>query len=128
MEFTSLDNRNRVKGTLTQIQTAIGQLKEWNKNITSAEDYYVSPEGMQNLAASCMLIEAIGEGFKQIDKLTKGDFLSLRPEIPWEDVMCIRNHIAHGYFDIDGDIIFSTVKNDLDALEEATEFLLNTLS
>jgi len=75
-----------------------------------------------------MLIEAIGEGFKQIDKLTKGDFLSLRPEIPWEDVMCIRNHIAHGYFDIDGDIIFSTVKNDLDALEEATEFLLNTLS
>jgi len=128
MEFTSLDNRNRVKGTLTQIHTAIEQLKEWNKNITSAEDYYVSPEGMQNLAASCMLIEAIGEGFKQIDKLTKGDFLSLRPEIPWEDVMCIRNHIAHGYFDIDGDIIFSTVKNDLDALEEATEFLLNTLS
>ena len=25
---------------------------------------------MKNLAASCMLIEAIGEGIKQIDKIT----------------------------------------------------------
>lgn len=127
MEFTSLDKRNRVKGTLLQIKTAIGQLKEWNEAITSSEDYYVSPGGMQKLAASCMLIEAIGEGFKQINQLTNGEFLSMRPEIPWEDVMGIRNHIAHGYFDIDGDIIFSSVKNDLDDLEEATDFLLGEL-
>ncbi|MBO4565150.1 MAG: DUF86 domain-containing protein [Bacteroidaceae bacterium] len=128
MEFTSLDKRNRVKGTLEQIKTAIGQLKEWNEAITSSEDYYVSPEGMQKLAASCMLIEAIGEGFKQINQLTDGNFLFMRPEIPWEDVMGIRNHIAHGYFDIDGDVIFSSVKNDLDALEEATDFLLDSLA
>ena len=75
-----------------------------------------------------MLIEAIGEGFKQINQLTGGDFLVMRPEIPWEDVMGIRNHIAHGYFDIDGDVIFSSVKNDLDALEDATGFLLNSLA
>jgi uncharacterized protein with HEPN domain len=124
MEFTSLDKRKRVKGTLLQIKTAIGQLKEWNEAITSSEDYYVSPGGMQKLAASCMLIEAIGEGFKQINQLTNGEFLSMRPEIPWEDVMGIRNHIAHGYFDIDGDIIFSSVKNDLNDLEVATDFLL----
>lgn len=128
MEFTSLDKRNRVKGTLEQIKMAIEQLKEWNERITSPEDYYVSPRGMQILAASCMLIEAIGEGFKQINQITNGNFLSQRSEIPWEDVMGIRNHIAHGYFDIDGDIIFTTVKNDLNSLEEATEYFLETLS
>lgn len=79
---------------------------------------------MKNLAASCMLIEAIGEGVKQIDKFTDSKLLIERPEIPWKDVIGIRNHIAHGYFDIDGDIIFDVVKNNLDSLQEAIEYFL----
>ena len=47
---------------------AIEQLQDWNKDILNVDDYYSTPEGMKNLAASCMLIEAIGEGVKQIDK------------------------------------------------------------
>ena len=38
------------------------------------------------------------------------------PEIQWIDVIGIRNHIAHGYFDIDGDIVFDVVKHNLDDL------------
>lgn len=57
-----------------------------------------------------MLIEAIGEGVKQIDKLTQSRLLNERPEIPWQDVIGIRNHIAHGYFDIDGDIVLDVIK------------------
>ena len=34
---------------------------------------------MQKLAASCMLIEAIGEGIKKIDQVTKGELLQERP-------------------------------------------------
>lgn len=79
---------------------------------------------MKNLAASCMLIEAIGEGVKQIDKFTDSKLLIERPEIPWKDVIGIRNHIAHGYFDIDGDIVFDVVKNNLDSLHEAIEYFL----
>lgn len=80
---------------------------------------------MKNLAASCMLIEAIGEGIKQVDKATEGKLLIERPEIPWKDVIGIRNHIAHGYFDIDGEIVLDVVKNDLDSLLEAVEFFIN---
>lgn len=79
---------------------------------------------MKNLAASCMLIEAIGEGVKQIDKFTDSKLLIERPEIPWKDVIGIRNHIAHGYFDIDGDIVFDVVKNNLDSLQKAIEYFL----
>ena len=71
-----------------------------------------------------MLIEAIGEGVKQIDKFTDSKLLTERPEIPWKDVIGIRNHIAHGYFDIDGDIVFDVVKNNLDSLQEAIEYFL----
>lgn len=116
---------SRVKGLFLQIDNAIQQIKEWNKDIQTSDDYYCSPEGMKNLAASCMLIEAIGEGVKQIDKLTDSKLLIERPEIPWLDVIGIRNHIAHGYFDIDGDIVFDVVKNNLDQLQEAIKYFLD---
>lgn len=80
---------------------------------------------MKNLAASCMLIEAIGETIRQIDKITDSKLLQERPEIPWKDVIGIRNHIAHGYFDIDGDIVFDVVKNNLDALSDAITYFLD---
>ena len=127
MEFTSFNERNRVKNTFEQIRTAIGQLQEWNADVNSAEDYYLSSSGMQKLAANCMLIEAIGEGIKKIDNITKGALLPERPEIPWGDVIGIRNHIAHGYFDINGYLVFSTIKNDLDELKEAIEYFIETI-
>lgn len=119
---------NRLKVLQFQIRTAILQLKEWNNNVQSSDDYYCSPDGMKNLAASCMLIEAIGESIKQIDKITEGNLLAKRPEIPWKDVIGIRNHIAHGYFDIDGDMVFDVVKNDLDSLLEAIEYFIENLT
>ena len=122
MESTLLNNR--IRATFTQIKAAIAQLQDWNHDVMSVDDYYGSPEGMKNLAASCMLLEAIGEGIKQIDKLTSSKLLSERPEIPWIDVIGIRNHIAHGYFDIDGDIVFDIVKSNLDELLQAVEYFL----
>lgn len=127
MVFTSLDERELLKDILEQINTAIGQLQEWNAEVTSEEEYYLSSGGMQKLAASCMLIEAIGEGVKQIDKISKGELLKERPEIPWSDVIGIRNHIAHGYFHINGALVLSTIKNDLDSLQDAITYFLDTI-
>ncbi len=118
-------SNNRVRSLFLQIKDAILQLIEWNKDVCSPEDYYSSPDGMKNLAASCMLIEAIGEGIKQVDKLTQSKLLCERPEIPWIDVIGIRNHIAHGYFDIDGDIVFDIVKNNLNDLLAAVDYFLS---
>lgn len=119
---------NRIAGTLLQIKKAIEQLQDWNKDIQNVDDYYSTPEGMKNLAASCMLIEAIGEGVKQIDKLTQSRLLNERPEIPWQDVIGIRNHIAHGYFDIDGDIVLDVIKNNLDELLAAINYFITKFS
>lgn len=119
---------NRIAGTLLQIKKAIEQLQDWNKDILNVDDYYSTPEGMKNLAASCMLIEAIGEGVKQIDKLTQSRLLDERPEIPWQDVIGIRNHIAHGYFDIDGDIVLDVNKNNLDELLAAINYFITKFS
>ncbi|MBE6281976.1 MAG: DUF86 domain-containing protein [Bacteroides sp.] len=125
MESISYGNRQRILSIFKQIETAIGQLQEWNSSVKSTDDYYLSPEGMQKLAANCMLIEAIGEGIHQIDRITNKKLLLERPEIPWEDVIGIRNHIAHGYFDIDAEIVFSVIKNDLPPLLVAVKYFIN---
>lgn len=62
---------------------------------------------------------------KVIDKLTQSKLWSERPEIQWIDVIGIRNHIAHGYFDIDGDIVFDVVKHNLDDLLTAINYFLD---
>lgn len=127
MEFTSYSKKEQVLSVFMQIEKAIEQLQEWNSNIHSANDYYLSPGGMQTLAASCMLIEAIGEGVNKIHRITEKQLLSKRDDIPWDDIIGLRNHIAHGYFDIDGDIVFSVVKEDLLSLLEAVRFFIDEL-
>ena len=101
---------------IAQIIESCDMLMTWNENITSADFYPASPYGMEKMAASCMLIEAIGEGVKKIDKVAPG-FLSMQsPQTPWSQIMGLRNHIAHGYFNLDADIIFDVVKNEIPLL------------
>lgn len=120
--------KERVLMTLRQVEESILLLQEWNKGIRSADDYLLSSEGTKNLAATCMLIEAIGEAYKRIDKATEGTLLSEYEGIPWKAVKGIRDRIAHGYFEIDADIIYEAVTNDMPALLVATRFFINKLS
>lgn len=105
-----------VEDYLEQIHHAILDLKEWNKGIDSPDTWLMSADGMKTLAANCMLLEAIGEGFKKVDAMTKKQLLPSRPEIPWQQVMGMRDHIAHGYFDINSDLVWDTIQNDLPPL------------
>ena len=116
-----------ILGAFQQIEKSILLLQQWNVNVSNEDDYLFSPDGMKNLAATCMLIEAIGETIKKIDKKTNGTLLVLRPEIPWKQVMGMRDHIAHGYFDIDAELVFQTVKYKLDPLLDAVRYFINYL-
>lgn len=113
--------------TLEDILVSIHHLQEWNKDVVDFLELESTEEGMQKLAADTMLIEAICEGFKQIDNRTDGKLLALRPEIPWKQVKGMRDVIAHGYFDIDTNYIADVIVNDLKPLEDATMFLISYL-
>ena len=52
--------------TLLQIIEAVDRIEGWNTGIVSSDSYGFSPEGMKTLAATCMLLEAIGEGVKKL--------------------------------------------------------------
>ena len=112
---------------LTQIRESITNLENWNSSFSDANELLSSPDGVKTLAADCMLIEAIGEGIKRIDERTKQQLLPNRPEIPWAAVKGMRNHIAHGYFDINTDLVWDTVKNDLPPLKDAIDYFIENL-
>lgn len=127
MEYLSYKQLEIVEDLLQQIKSAILDIQQWNEKISQADDWLLSPDGMKTLAASCMLIEAIGEGFRKIDDKTAHQLLPLLPEIPWRDVIGMRNHLAHGYFDINTDLVLDVIKNDLSPLLEATDYFLKHL-
>lgn len=127
MASLSLQELRIIKDQLQQIREAIHNLELWNEPLTSVDELLSSPNGMKTLAADCMLIEAIGEGIKRIDERTYQQLLPHRPEIPWKAVKGMRNHIAHGYFDINTDLVWDVVKNDLIPLRDAIDYFIEHL-
>ena len=124
MESLSSENIEIIQETLRNIRSSISMLLEWNEGVQNTDEWTSSTSGMQKLAANCMLIEAIGEAVKKIDKRAGREFLNQRPEIPWQDIMSMRNHIAHGYFELDDAYVLSVIQNDLKPLAEAIEYLI----
>jgi uncharacterized protein with HEPN domain len=116
-----------VEDMLKQIRESIHNLELWNAPYSDVNEMLISPDGVKTLAADCMLIEAIGEGFKRIDERTNQMLLPSRPEIPWKAVKGMRDHIAHGYFDINNELVWDVVKNDLPDLRDAVDYFLEHL-
>ena len=73
---------------------------------------------MFTLDGVCMKLIFIGESIKNIDKISKRTLLSHYPSIPWREIMKQRDLIAHHYFRIDADSIYTTIKEDLPYLLE----------
>lgn len=99
--------------SLKRIASAIERIINNSKNIDDSQYYLLSPAGMERLESTCMLLLAIGESIKGIDKMTQKQLLPKYPEVDWKGAMGIRDIIAHHYFDIDEVIVFDVVKNKL---------------
>lgn len=66
------------------------------------------------------LIEIVGEAAASISK----DQQSQLPGIPWRSVVGMRNRIIHAYFDVDLDIVWKTVTEDLPPLVDELRRIL----
>ena len=102
--------------SLKRIEDALERIIENSSRIESYHYYYMSPGAMERLESTCMLLIAIGESIKGIDKLTEKQLLPLYPEVDWKGAMGIRDVIAHHYFDLDAEIVFDVVKNKLPSM------------
>ena len=62
--------------------------------------------------ATLRAIEVVGEAAKNIPPGVRRRY----PEIPWADMMGMRNKLVHEYFGVDLETVWTTVREDLPAL------------
>ena len=76
------------------------------------EDFLEDKRTQQAVIMSLMIIgEAVT---KAMDRYS--EFTQVYPQVPWRSMRGMRNRIAHGYFDINLDVVWETVQTALPTL------------
>ena len=57
-------------------------------------------------------LEVVGEAAAGVSAA----YRALHGEIPWKEMVAMRNRLAHGYFDVDLDLLWTTIQDDLPPL------------
>ena len=65
-------------------------------------------------------IEIIGEAANRVGADTR----QLHPEIPWHDIIGMRNRLVHAYFEVDVELLWETVQRDIPELISLIEPLV----
>lgn len=66
-------------------------------------------------------IEIIGEAASKISPEYKAE----HDQIPWNQIVGMRNHLVHVYFDVDYETVWKTVQEDIPHLVDLVEKLLD---
>ena len=101
---------------LGDVLDAIKQIEDYLRDIT--KDSFLQNHMMQD--AVMHQIEIIGEASNSVSD----EFQDQHPELPWMQMRAIRNKIVHDYREINLDVIWDTVRNDLPMLEKQVRKVL----
>lgn len=66
-------------------------------------------------------LEILGEAAGKISQETQ----SRSPELPWRQIIGMRNRLIHAYFDVDYDIIWETIHQSLPILRSQIEKVID---
>ncbi len=69
-------------------------------------------------------LQIIGEAASRLSS----SFQDRHSEIPWDKIIGMRHVLVHGYFEIDLDIVWSAVINDLPDLKQRVVAMLKTIT
>ncbi|MFW6371449.1 MAG: DUF86 domain-containing protein [Bacteroidota bacterium] len=94
----------------------IETVKKRTAAINSSNDFTQSESGMILLDSVCMKLAAIGETIKNLDKVTNKELLKKYSQVNWKQAMGMRDIIVHHYFDVDAEVIYKTLKEDVPLL------------
>ncbi|MDX2212032.1 MAG: DUF86 domain-containing protein [Oculatellaceae cyanobacterium bins.114] len=68
-------------------------------------------------------LQIIGEASRSLSSATR----DRHPEIPWTNMIGMRNILTHNYFEIDLDIVWGVVEQELPSLKQSIEAILRSL-
>lgn len=107
------DDRVGLKDMLSHAREAVEFLGDMNQEA-------LGRDRVMQLALT-RLVEIVGEAANRVSAVTR----EANPEIPWSQIVGMRNRLVHGYDVIDLDVLWNTVTSDLPpliaALQESVE-------
>ena len=98
------------KGRLEHMLDAIDTILQRASGMT-IEDLYADKVLYGGLAYYTMII---GEAAYMLTK----EFKDSHPVTPWRQIEGMRHHIVHGYFQVQKDMLWNVIDNDLQSLKE----------
>ena len=113
---------------LSQIYRASQTILERFKPVQSVNDFTDSLAGMEKLDSICMLLIAIGEALKNLDKATNESLLPRYPQVDWKSAKGMRDIISHHYFEMDAEVVFDVCKNHIDELTQTINQMIKEIS
>ena len=105
---------------LNDILENISDIKEFTSGMTR-ESYSSDKKTVKAVVRS---LEVIGEAANKIPQNIRDSY----PEIPWMEIIAMRNRLIHEYFGIDLDIIWQTIKEDLEPLDRIVRVIASEVS
>ena len=106
----------RDKERLAHINQAIGRIKRYTKDLSY--DSFIADDMVYY--AVVKNIEIIGEAANMLT----AEFQIAHPKTPWKMIKGMRNYIVHEYFQIDSNVVWNVVTQNLPELEaQVTEYL-----
>lgn len=117
-----------IAAILKNVVWSIDQILLRSIEVKSYEQFLNDETGLEKLDSICMQLINIGEALKQIDKLTEGSLLIKYDEIDWKSAKGMRDIITHHYFDVDAELVFSTIKNKLPLMKRLIEKIIYELN
>lgn len=119
----SKTGKQRLPDYLGHMLEAIRRINRYIENLTEAA--FLENEQVQD--AVVRNIEILGEAARNVERYHP-DFATQHPEVPWEDVYQMRNRVSHGYFSVDLEIVWKTLRRDIPELERKILSLREHLS
>lgn len=126
--MASMFDKELALNSLSDILSTIEKIEDRTKGISSGDDFASASGGMLRLDAVCMNLIAIGEAVKGLDKLTHGELLPKYPAVYWSGVMRMRDKIAHHYFEVDADVVYATISDDIPIMKNVVNLMIKDLS
>jgi len=71
-------------------------------------------------AALERFVEVIGEAASRLSEETR----AASRQVPWHEIVALRNRLVHGYFSVDHDILWTVIQDDIPELIAALEGLI----
>lgn len=102
---------------LKHILTAISRVEEYTNGLNQDE----LNENLLHLHATVYNIQIIGEAVYKLSL----EFKAAHPETPWKMIEKMRHILVHDYYQINKDILWMVITEDLPPLKKQVETYLN---